>query len=198
MLNNIIKKNIDDVLSITHDERTIKEFAEFSIPRITEMLKIAGIDAYAELGVSGSFDVLNPKVIKWIKARGGELIKSIADTTLDELRITLAEGVTLGEKIPKLASRVSAVYDNAKGYRAVRIARTEAITASNQGALQAYKQSGVVEKKEWLLAADACDICIEQAQAGPIPIEDNFPGGYDAPTAHPNCKCSILPVISEE
>ncbi|HUW22383.1 MAG TPA: hypothetical protein VMW41_07005, partial [Candidatus Bathyarchaeia archaeon] len=70
--------------------------------------------------------------------------------------------------------------------------------ASNQGALQAYKQSGVVEKKEWLPAGDACEICIEISQVGAIPIDQNFPGGFDAPSAHPNCRCSLIPVIEEE
>jgi len=194
----VIERDVEDVLRVTHDEREIAKFAEFSIPRITEMLKIAGINAIAELGVSFSFDVLNPLVIEWIKSRAGILIKSIADTTLGDLRITLAEGISLGEKIPKLAGRVMSVFEDAKGYRAIMIARTETITASNQGALQAYKQSGVIEKKEWLIAPGACKICIKQAQAGPIPIDQDFPGGFDAPSAHPRCRCSLLPVIEKD
>ncbi|GAG23144.1 unnamed protein product, partial [marine sediment metagenome] len=79
-------KGVDDVLRITHDEREISKFAEFTLPRITEMVKITGTSSYAELGVSGSFDVSNPKVIKWIKAHVGDLIKSIGDTTKDKLR----------------------------------------------------------------------------------------------------------------
>ena len=190
-----IKKNIDDVLRITHDEREIAKFAEFVLPRITEMVKINGEAAAAELGVA--FDVTDPKVIKWIKERAGMLIKSIADTTLEKLKRTLAEGVANGESIPNLASRVSGVYDDAKGYRATMIARTETISASNEGALEAYKQSGVVEKKEWLVAADACDICIDIAMGGAIKLNESFSGGFDAPPAHPNCRCTILPVIKE-
>ena len=193
----ISEVDVNNVLKITHSLRELQKLIEVTLPRITEMVKINGINAYAELGVEGSFDVTNPKIIKWIKAHCGDLIVSIADTTFDALKVTLTEGIKLGESIPKLAARVTAEYTDCKGYRAVRIARTETITASNQGALQAYKQSGVVEKKEWLLAADACEICFEQANAGPIPINENFPGGFDAPTAHPNCKCSILPVIEK-
>ena len=194
-----ITKDIDDVLRITHDERTIKDFAEFTLPRITEMVKINGTSAYAELGVSGSFDVTNPKVIKWIKARTGELIKSLGDTTLDKLRKTLAEGVANGEKIPSLASRVSAVYDEAKGSRAIKIARTETSAASNNGALQAYDQSGVVKEKEWLRGGgEECDICDSLEAEGPIPLHSSFSGGFDAPPAHPNCICTILPVIEKD
>ena len=194
-----ITKDIDDVLRITHDERTIKDFAEFTLPRITEMVKINGTSAYAELGVSGSFDVTNPKVIKWIKERAGKLIKGIGDTTLDKLRKTLAEGVANGEKIPSLASRVSGVYDEAKGSRAIKIARTETSAASNNGALQAYDQSGVVKEKEWLRGGgEECDICDSLEKEGPIPLHSSFSGGFDAPPAHPNCICTILPVIEKD
>ena len=191
-------KGVDDVLRITHDEREIAKFAEFTLPRITEMVKINGTAAYAELGVSGSFDVTNPEVIKWIKAHVGDLIKGLGDTTKDKLRKTLAEGIANGEKIPSLASRVSGVYDEAKGYRSKMIARTETIASSNQGALQAYDQSGVVKKKEWLAESDACDICLAIAARPPVKLHSSFSGGFDVPPAHPNCRCTILPVIEKD
>jgi len=189
-------KGVDDVLRITHDEREISKFAEFTLPRITEMVKINGTNAYAELGVSGSFDVSNPKVIKWIKAHVGDLIKDLGDTTKDKLRKTLAEGVAQGEKIPSLASRVSSVYDEAKGYRSKMIARTETIASSNQGALQAYDQSGVVKKKQWLAESDACDDCLK-LQGKKVNLHSSF-GEVDCPPLHPNCRCTILPVIEKD
>ena len=114
------------------------------------------------------------------------------------MKRTLAEGISEGEKIPKLAARITAEYKDCKGYKAVRIARTETISASNQGALQAYDQSGVVEEKEWLAEADACDICLDIAMQGAVKLHDSFSGGFDVPPAHPNCRCTILPVISKE
>jgi len=141
------------------------------------------------------FDITNPEVIKWIKKHTGESIKSILDTTFDALKRTLAEGVANGESIPDLAARVTEEYNQCKGYKAIRIARTETISSTNQGALQAYKQSGVVEKKEWLISADACDICIDIAAGGAVGINELFRGGFDVPPAHPNCRCSIIPVL---
>ena len=190
-------KSVEDVLRITHDEREIAKFAEFTLPRITEMVKITGTSSYAELGISGSFDVSNPKVIKYIKKHVGKLIKGIGDTTLDKLRKTLAEGVSFGEKIPSLASRVSSVYDEAKSYRSIRIARTETISANNQGALQAYDQSGVVEKKQWLAEGDACDDCLAM-QGEIVKLHESFSGGVDCPPLHPNCRCTVLPVIEKD
>jgi len=192
-----ITKDVDDVLRITHDEREIMKFTEFALPRITEMVKINGQAAMAELGVEIAFDITNPKVIKWIKDRCGLLIKSISDTTLEKLRKTLAEGVANGESIPNLASRISGVYDEAKGSRAVKIARTETINASNSGALEAYKQSGVVEKKEWLATMDDRVRDEHAAMNGEVvDIDKPFSNGEMYP-GDVNCRCTVLPVIKD-
>ena len=191
----IITRDIDDVLRITHDEKEIMKFTEFVLPRITEMVKINGKAAAAELGVA--FDVTNPEVIKWIKERAGLLIKSISDTTLEKLKRTLAEGVANGESIPNLADRIGVVYDEAKGSRAVKIARTETINASNSGALEAYKQSGVVEKKEWLATMDDRVRDEHAAMNGEVvDIDKPFSNGEMYP-GDVNCRCTVLPVIKE-
>lgn len=181
-------KDVDDVLKVPKKKEQIKKFIETVLPRITEMVSLNGTNAFAQLGVEGSFNVTNPKVIKWIKDRAGYLIKEISNTTLENLRRTLTEGIEAGESIPNLAKRVSSVYEEAKDYRSVRIARTETIAASNQGALQAYDQSGVVEKKEWLTAIDerTCDECA--ALHGEVrKLHENFSGGVETPPLHPQC-----------
>ena len=190
-------KDVDDVLRITHDEKEIMKWVEMTLPRITEMVKINGSAAFAELGVEGAFDVTNPNVIKWIKAHTGESIKSILDTTFEALKRTLSKGVELGESMPKLAERITAEYKQCKDWKALRIARTETMAASNQGALQAYTQSGVVEEKEWLIAGDACEICIP-VNREVVGLHDNFSVGVDSPPLHPNCRCTILPVIKKD
>jgi len=193
-----ITKDVDDVLRITHSERELQKLALLSLPRITETVKINGTAAYAELGVEGAFDVTNPEVIKWIKKRTGLLIKSISDTTLEKLRKTLAAGVDAGESIPKLADRISDVFSDAKGYRSTLIARTETHNASNLGNIQAYKQSGVVEKKEWLSAMDNRVREEHAAMDGEIVgIDEAFSNGEMYPSS-PNCRCTTLPVISKD
>ncbi len=193
----ISEADVQNVLRVTHDEREIMKFTAFTLPRITQAVKINGEAAMAELGVDIAFDVTNPAVVRWIKKRSGFLIKSISDTTLDKLRKTLAEGVQAGESIPSLASRVSSVYDEAKGYRAVRIARTETISASNSGSLEAYKQSKVVEKKEWLATMDDRVRDEHAAMNGEVVgLNESFSNGEMFPSS-PNCRCTILPVIEK-
>ena len=105
-----------------------------------------------------------------------------------------------GEKIPSLASRVSAVYDDAKGYRSTLIARTETITASNGGSFQAYKQSGVVKKKEWLATvADWPNVrdAHKALHKEKVALDKPFSNGLMFP-GEPNCRCTILPVIEKD
>ena len=125
------------------------------------------------------------------------LIKSISDTTLEKLKRTLAEGVANGESIPNLASRISGVYDEAKGSRAIKIARTETISASNSGAYNAYKQGGV-KKKEWLATMDDRVRDEHAAMNGEIVgLNEVFSNGEMFP-GEPNCRCTVLPVIEKD
>jgi hypothetical protein len=64
----------------------------------------------------------------------------------------------------------------------------------------AYKESGVVSGKEWLLGSehDQDDECDDNVAAGVIALDDSFPSGDDEAPAHPNCVCDVLPVLAEE
>ncbi len=84
--------------------------------------------------------------------------------------------------------------------RAELIARTEIAMANQTGALEGMKLArgaGVKLKKVWVPDADACDVCQENADDGPIDIDDDFPSGDDQPTAHPHCECVIASEIEE-
>jgi SPP1 gp7 family putative phage head morphogenesis protein len=82
--------------------------------------------------------------------------------------------------------------------RAQSIARTELVSAFNRGAhesiLQAQQQGYISKvKKRWLTAEDerVCDVC------GPmdgiaVGQDEDFPGGYDLPGAHPMCRCVVV------
>jgi SPP1 gp7 family putative phage head morphogenesis protein len=195
--NKSITKDVSDALNVPKSKNELEALIEVALPRITEIVKINGTAAFAELGIEGSFDVTNPEVIKFIKKRAGLLIKSIGDTTLEKLKKTLAAGVDIGESIPNLADRISEVFTEAKGYRSELIARTETITASNEGSLEAYKQSGVVEKKQWLATMDD-RVRDEHAAMNneKVKLNEPFSNGEMAPSS-PNCRCTILPVIKE-
>lgn len=82
-------------------------------------------------------------------------------------------------------------------FRAETIARTETLTAAHEGQAEAWRQLEergalpATARREWLTAEDerVCPIC------GPLdgqtaPLGRSYPGGYDRPPAHPNCRCT--------
>ena len=194
-----VNKAIEDTVSnIPKSKSELAKLIAFATPKIVQALFIEGSDVLTELGVGIAFDVTNPKVVEFVETRVGDLIKSISDTTRDALRVTLKEGIEAGESIPKLAKRVSDVYEDAKGYRATLIARTENITAHNNGALNGYRQSEVVEKKEWLTAGDE-RVRPEHAvmNGETVLLDEPFSNGLMYPS-EPNCRCTIIPIVSKE
>jgi hypothetical protein len=76
------------------------------------------------------------------------------------------EGVETGASNDDIAGSIKQFFDDQSDYRAVRIARTETINAYGSGALEGYRQSGVVSGKYWMSDAEACDICKENADKG--------------------------------
>jgi hypothetical protein len=86
--------------------------------------------------------------------------------------------------------------------RADLIARTEVFNINNDVALASFKtardQSGVAMLKEWITGGDdPCEDCLSNEAAGPISLDDDFPSGDDAPTAHPRCSCELSVVTDE-
>lgn len=149
-----------------------------------------------------SFDVTNPRVEDFIKKYAYKFSEDLEMVNVKKLRATLLEGINAGESIPDLVKRVNETYDNWTTSRSEMIARTETIRASNEGNLEGYRQSGVVEYKMWLCAPDerTCEVCSDLADMDPIGLDDTYEtdeGGVDGPPAHPRCRCAIAPYLEE-
>jgi len=132
---------------------------------------------------------LSPGALEFLERRCGWLAEEINEETARMLNRTLIEGYREGESMPKLADRVRGVFDNCSKMRSLRIARTEVIMASNEGALLGYKDSEVVDKAEFYPADGACDDCV--ALVGEYRLED----AHGRIPVHPNCRCVWLPVV---
>lgn len=137
------------------------------------------------------------------------LTKSFNEETALKLQKQIADGLAKGESVKELTSRVESIYEEAKGYRAVRIARTEAHNATNEGVAQGYLQSGIRELV-WVAQPGACEFC---RKMNGLTVEIGKPfipkGGVVIGTdggeyindyedvkyanLHPSCDCRILP-----
>jgi SPP1 gp7 family putative phage head morphogenesis protein len=128
-------------------------------------------------------------------------IKGMNDTTLDRVGTLLADSLESGKAYTDLARNLlkdqitSRVVTDAA--RAQTIAVTEMSRALNTATIDNYNSFGV-EKVEWLaIDTGVCDICPANEAQGPIPIGEMFESGDTEPPAHPNCRCTILPVVAE-
>lgn len=168
---------------------------------------VGGQDVAERFGMA--FDVTAPYVTDFIEARSNQLAGQVTDTTYQQIKAALADGVSEGLGIDDLAARVRHVFDIAGRVRSETIARTEVISAYNGAAtLQALQlPDDVVAGKEWVatrdprtreahsdadgqtvLMLDAFSVGGEQVQ---------YPGDGSAENSI-NCRCTIAFLTPEE
>lgn len=190
-----------------------QKFVNLLFPVTAELMKEQAEAALQFAGDPDTEFTLSERVEKFINERI-ELFATDTDReTLEKIQESISEGVTAGDSLDKLRKRILVIYTEATTVRSQRIARTETIAASNEAALEAYKQSPLVKQKEWLAEPNACEFC-DALNGKVIGLDTDFAktgetiagteGGtqqvnytdISAPPGHPNCRCTILPVAS--
>jgi hypothetical protein len=122
---------------------------------------------------------------------------AITDGTRDLLAGDIDTAFKEGWTTDQLANALEENYAFSES-RANTIARTEIARADMEGSMQAYRDSGVVAAKKWLLAEEPCEICQANAEDGIIDLDELFSSGDDAAPAHPNCECDVSPVVEDD
>ncbi len=181
----------------------IKKFKQAVKAILREIVAEFGMDAAGEIG--SSFDVLQKEVIQFLEQRGQRFAEQVNETTWQQLKDDLNEGLANGESVDQLAGRVEQVMDGRIESSAETIARTEVIGASNGGTLEAWKQSGLVAGKVWLAALDdrTRDSHVE-AHGQEVGLEEDFvvggargpaPGQMGEAEEDINCRCTMTAVL---
>jgi hypothetical protein len=163
----------------------------------------AGDAALAQVGLGDAggviFEHLNQAALDWAKEHAAELVTQISDTTRDQVRDAIVDGIQENMSTSEIADVIAklGVFDET---RADLIAHTEIRNANSAGALAGYKaarDNGVDAMKGWLLGPNPCDDCQDNADASPIELDDDFPSGDAAPAAHPHCVCTLCCFVRE-
>jgi SPP1 gp7 family putative phage head morphogenesis protein len=100
----------------------------------------------------------------------------------------------MGNPVDMAAQIADGIFGGAR-YRAERLVRTEVINAYSESFLDEAKELAK-DDPDLMLRWDSrrsprtCSICID-LDGVTIPMDGIFPGGYKAPPAHCNCRCSI-------
>ena len=194
-------------------EGNLKRLIALFAPIYSDQVREAGQEAMLLIGVAG-FDYENPLVTAFITGRNGKVSKGIDEETNKQLRAELSAGLAEGEDVAELAARIEKVYGAAAGFRADRIARTETIRANNWASEEAWRQSDLVEAKEWFTAKDerVCPYCnpmngkIVELGGRYFNKGDEMEGEdgstlkltyehIEQPPLHSNCRCVLLPVL---
>lgn len=159
--------------------------------------------------------VVNPHLRQQIERQSFNFCRSTNESTsrkledaLDALKHAFVQGlVDQGDTILELTERVNAIFEGLTERHAATIAATEASRAFHAAQEQAAFESGVVAGKEWLISADACELCqmvateAKQVRLGqPFAIVGNHPEYSTAmhPPLHPNCRCSMIDILLPE
>lgn len=178
-------------------------------PVATALLKEAGDYALTLTDDNLTEIQITQRVNDFVRERIELLADNTNDLTILEIEKTISEGVLNGESVGKLKGRIREVY-SMTGTRAEMIARTETLAASNEGALEAYRQSPVVVMKQWRIGdGDACPAC-QELDGVIIGLDSNFASlgqaveniginytDISAPPLHPNCRCDLDPVEAD-
>jgi HK97 family phage portal protein len=166
-----------------------------------------------------AWDVANPEVQAFISNYSFKFANGLGATTKESLRGLVASGQAEGWSINKLRDELGGIYGGWDKTRAEMIARTETIRSSNAGAVASYAKAGI-EYKQWFTAEDGrvCGYCqemhnkivgvsenywamgdemtVEVPDKKPITMTFSYED-VGAPPLHPNCRCTILPVVEE-
>ena len=164
----------------------------------SEVMAHAGTEALVQVGVETEFDLANTRAANWLKDNALMNSTSYTGTVRDEITAIVESSIADDRSVDEITADLSQYFDDSSEYKAERLARTETIDAYNQGSLEGYIQSDVVVGKEWLTGGDACDDCQGNEDEGMIGLDEDFQSGDDAPTAHPNCECSLQPVTADD
>lgn len=128
----------------------------------------------------------------WAESHAAETISGIDATTAETIADAIATGIEDQLGVDGTGRLIRETLDDFTVSRAQTIASTEMNRAMSNAALEKLKDLEV-EYKQVINSPGACDICVEIADAGPIPVDEDFDSedGDAYPPFHVNCRCAV-------
>jgi len=202
------QKDDDDRIARIVDSLRPERLDRELTPRTKKVIKSVGNAELRKLGLSISFNMLNPKVVRFLEQYAAKRVVGINNTTRKAVRNAVVEGVKRGEGVNQLKSRIKGVFAQASTSRARTIARTESVIASSFGSREAWLQSGLVADKQWLsvIDGDTRDTHLD-LQGSVVAVNELFtssdgdqgqgPGEFALAENNINCRCASIAVVGE-
>jgi hypothetical protein len=184
---------VDSLLGgISYDTSTLIEPVEAALGKVIE----AGYKAAVSQVMAKAAPVAEGDAAEYAAARAASLVSEIEETTRNLLRGTIEKALEEGWTVIQLADALVKEYAFS-AQRAATIAATEINDALTHAELSAWENTGVVKAVEWSKSnlEGVCEVCEGNAEEGAVPLGSLFKSGDDGPPAHPNCRCSLIPVV---
>lgn len=155
---------------------------------------------------------VNPQSInRYLDSYRVNLARQITVREQDALTAAIRDGQANGLSLAETTAQIRDVLPEEAGWRALRIANTETATVEQETDIEVWNQMGV-EAKQWILAPDACSVCVAffaQYASMPVPVAHVYcPAGTTIVGAdgrsfttyrdirsgplHPNDRCGIM------
>lgn len=161
------------------------------IKNADQALKQAGVDVPEEQ-ISQVFNKpIHADALGMLYTRNFKELQGITRAMDQQISRKLAEGFSQGYNPRKIARNINDRVDKIGITRSRTLARTEVIRAHTDATLNRYEEYGV-DRVRYLWGRGPCPsgVCPEAAAGGPYKRE-NAP----QPPLHPNCTCSLAPVV---
>lgn len=164
--------------------------------KIAQVHEVKGLKKLKEsiIPSGGPMDHLGPSgesAADYAATSSAESVVGIDETTLSRIQDAIAQGIEEQLGVGGTARLIRQVVTDMSVDRAEAIATTEMNDAFSQATLAKLNDLGI-EYKKAVPVDDPCDDCQENADAGAIPVDDEFPTGDDASPFHTRCRCAIV------
>lgn len=163
------------------------------VDNLTAAYKVADKMDYAQEASGNSIDRVGPsakEAAKWAEQYSGKLIKGINKTVEKNIADAVMAGIEGQLGVPGTGRLLRDFMADTTVSKAEAIAATEMNAAMSAAALSKMKRIGL-EYKQLILSDDACEICQDNADVDPIPVEDDYPSGDPGPPFHTRCRCAV-------
>lgn len=192
------------------------DIPDLVIPIIERAAISSARQAFVQVGGQTTADLLNQMdddAYAWAEEHAAEMVGkkfvdgelvdnpdaeySISDSTRNMIEGKVKQALEEGWSRDRLSAEIKQI--GFSGQRSSLIAQTELKMTHSAANIAGWRASGIVTGKKSLLSADhkETDECDDNAAAGVIPLEEDFPSGDDADPFHPGCNCATIAVIEK-
>jgi len=189
---------IDDFRDLEKELELIEKTREQKIKRaVDENVDIAWDEGWNTSNELLSMDIISTEkaaqIRKIIKQSNYAFVNGIGKDVTKKVLFEVQQSILAGESYAQMAKKIEKIIGASKA-DAERIARTETVRTLSESVKQSYRDTGIVEKVEWITASDEV-VCLDCGSLdGQIFDLNSIP----SQPLHPNCRCTLVANFGRE